>query len=186
MVRGLRRPSHVVIAAAVIALVAVVVAAAALLGSGGRSNASAPAPRPPATSKPAVVPLPDTAKIPTTAGMTGALAAAAANPNLGILTGRITDAKTGTQIWEQRADFPMQPASVNKVLTTAAALLALDRNARVATAVRAADQDRMPGVVVLVGGGDPTLSAAPSGEETWYRGAGRISDLADQVRKSGV
>lgn len=42
----------------------------------------------------------------------------------------------------------------------------------------------MPGTVVLVGGGDPTLSAAPPGEETWCRGAGRILDLADQVRKS--
>ena len=80
----------------------------------------------------------------------------------------------------------MQPASTNKVLTTAAALLTLDRNARVTTTVQAADQTRMPGVVVLVGGGDPTLSAAPPGEETWYRGAARISDLADQVRKSGI
>ena len=186
MLRRLRRPGHVVIAAAVIALVAVVVAAAALLGSGGKSNASAPPPRPPAASKPALVPLVESAKVPTTAGMTAALAPVVVNPNLGILAGRITDAKTGAQIWEQRADFPMQPASVNKVLTTAAALLTLDRDARVTTSVRAADQDRMPGVVVLVGGGDPTLSAARAGEETWYRGAARISELADQVRKSGV
>ena len=186
MLRTRRRGSHVLLAAVVIALVAAVVAAAALLTSGGRSNASVPAPRPPATSKPALVPLADTAGMPTTAGMTAALAAAAANPNLGILGGRITDAVTGTQIWEQRADFPMQPASTNKILTAAAALLTLDRNARVTTTVQAADQTRMPGVVVLVGGGDPTLSAAPLSEETWYRGAARISDLADQVRKSGI
>ena len=44
----------------------------------------------------------------------------------------------------------------------------------------------MPGVVVLVGGGDPTLLAAPPGEETWYRDAARIADLADQVRSSGL
>jgi D-alanyl-D-alanine carboxypeptidase/D-alanyl-D-alanine-endopeptidase (penicillin-binding protein 4) len=118
--------------------------------------------------------------------MTGALAAAVANPNLGDLSGRITDARTGNQIWEQRAGVPMQPASTNKVLTTAAAMLTLDRNARVTTTVQAADQTRMPGVIVLVGGGDPTLSAAPPSENTWYRGAARISDLADQVRKSGV
>ncbi len=186
MLRTPRRLSHVVLAGAVIALVAIVVAAAALLSSGGESNASVPAPRPPATSKPALVPVADSAGVPTSAGMTAALAAAAANPNLGILSGRITDAKTGAQIWEQRADFPMQPASVNKVLTTAAALLTLDRNARVSTEVKAADQNRMPGTVVLVGGGDPTLSAAPPGEETWYPGAARISDLADQVRKSGI
>ena len=169
-----------------VALVAVVVAVAAFLTAGGQSNAQVPAPRPPASARPAVVPLPDSAVVPTTPGMTAALAAAVADPNLGNLSGRITDAKTGQQIWEQRADLPMQPASINKVLTTAAALLTLDRNARVTTTVQAADQTLMPGVVVLVGGGDPTLSAAPTGVPTWYRGAGRISDLADQVRKSGL
>ncbi len=186
MLRTPRRGSHALLAAAVIALVVVVVAAAALLTAGGRSNASVPAPRPPAASKPALVPVSDTAGMPSTAGMTAALAAAVANPNLGNLTGRISDAKTGTQIWEQRAGMPMQPASTNKILTAAAALLTLDRNARVTTTVQAADQTRMPGVVVLVGGGDPVLSAAPPREDTWYRGAARISDLADQVRKSGI
>ena len=181
-----RHRGHVVLAASVIALVAAVVAAAALLGSGGRSSASVPAPRPPATSRPAVIPLADSAAVPTTRGMTAALAAAVADPNLGNLTGEISDARTGTQIWEQRADVPMQPASTNKILTTAAALLTLDRDARLTTVVQAADQTRMPGVVVLVGGGDPVLSAAPPGEETWYRDAARISDLADQVRSSGI
>ena len=186
MLRTPRHRSHLVLAGAVIALVAAVVAAAALLTSGGKSNALGPPPRPPAASKPALVPLADSAAVPTTAGMTGALAAAVANPNLGDLSGRITDARTGNQIWEQRAGVPMQPASTNKVLTTAAAMLTLDRNARVTTTVQAADQTRMPGVIVLVGGGDPTLSAAPPSENTWYRGAARISDLADQVRKIGV
>ena len=186
MLRTHRRGSHVLLAAAVIAVVAVIVAAAALLTTGGRSNASVPAPRPPATYKPALLPVADSAAVPTTAGMTAALAAAVANPNLGNLSGRITDALTGDQIWEQRADVPMQPASTNKILTAAAALLTLDRNARVTTTVQAADQTRMPGVVVLVGGGDPVLSAAPASEDTWYRGAARIADLADQVRKSGI
>ncbi|MEJ6538659.1 MAG: D-alanyl-D-alanine carboxypeptidase/D-alanyl-D-alanine-endopeptidase [Mycobacterium sp.] len=186
MVRTPARRAHVVLAAAVIALVAVVVATAALLTAGGKSDAQTPPPREPASANPAVVALSDSAAVPTTAAMTAVLAPAVANPNLGNLSGRITDAKTGQQIWEQRADAPMHPASTNKVLTTAAALLTLDRNARVTTTVQAADQTRMPGVVVLVGGGDPTLSAAPPGEDTWYRGAARISDLADQVRKSGV
>ncbi|MDT5182489.1 MAG: hypothetical protein QOI29_647, partial [Mycobacterium sp.] len=99
------------------------------------------------------------------------------------LTGRVTDAMTGAQLWAQGADVPMQPASTNKVLTTAAALLALDRDARLTTRVMASGQ---PGVVVLKGGGDPTLSAAPAGQDTWYKGAARISDLADQVRRSGT
>lgn len=186
MVRALASRTHVVLAAAVIGLVVVVVAAAGFLTSGGKSNAMVPPPRPPASAKPAVVPVPDSAAVPTTAGMTAALAKVAADPNLGSLGGRITDAKTGEQIWEQRSTVPMLPASTNKVLTTAAALLTLDREARITTTVLAADQARMPGVVVLVGGGDPTLSAAPPGEETWYRDAARISDLADQIRKSGV
>ena len=37
---------------------------------------------------------------------------------------------------------------------------------------------------MLKGGGDPTLSAAPAGQDTWYNDAARISDLADQVRRS--
>ncbi len=186
MGRTRARGRHVLLAAGVVAVVAVVVAAAGLLSSGGRSNAQVPPPRAPASAKPAVVALPDSAAVPTTAGMSAALAAVVADPDLGNLTGRVTDAHTGQQIWEQRSDLPMQPASTIKVLTTAAALLTLDRDARLTTTVAAADQTRMPGVVVLVGGGDPILSAAPPGEKSWYRGSARIADLADQVRKSGI
>ncbi|MGV0994130.1 MAG: D-alanyl-D-alanine carboxypeptidase/D-alanyl-D-alanine endopeptidase [Mycobacterium sp.] len=186
MARTPLRGTHLVLAAAVVAFVAVLIAGAAFLNAGGKSDAQVPAARPPAVSNPALIPLPDSAAVPTTGGMTAALAKAVADPDLGNLTGRVTDAQTGEQIWEQRAGMPMQPASTNKVLTAAAALLTLDRNDRVTTTVRAADQTRMPGTVVLVGGGDPTLSAAPPGVETWYRGAARISDLADQVRKSGI
>ena len=186
MVRTPKRRTHLVLATTVIALVAAVVAAAAVLASGSRSSAMVPPPRPPAKVDPGVVPLPDSAPVPTTSGMTAALAKAVADPNLGSLTGRVTDARSGQQIWEQRADVPMQPASTNKVLTAAAALLTLDRDARLTTVVQAADQTRMPGVVVLIGGGDPTLSAAPPTEETWYRDAARISDLAEQVRRSGI
>lgn len=181
-----RSRSQVLLAASVIAVVAVVVAVAAFLTGGSRSNAQVPPPRPPASAKPGVVPVTDSAAAPTTAGMTTALAAAVANPNLGILAGRVTDAATGRQVWEQRADTQMQPASTNKVLTAAAALLTLDRDARITTTVQAADQALLPGVVVLVGGGDPVLSAAAPGQDTWYRDAARISDLADQVRQSGV
>lgn len=186
MGRTRARGRHALLAAAVLGVVAVVVAAAGLLSSGGSSSAQVPPPRAPASAKPAVVALPDSAAVPTTAGLSAALAAVVADPDLGNLTGRVTDARTGDQIWEQRSDLPMQPASTIKVLTTAAALLTLDRNTRLTTTVAAADQTRMPGVVVLVGGGDPILSAAPPGEESWYRGSARIADLADQVRKSGV
>jgi D-alanyl-D-alanine carboxypeptidase/D-alanyl-D-alanine-endopeptidase (penicillin-binding protein 4) len=180
-----RRSTHVVIGVAVLLLVAAVVGVAAVLTTGNSaSDAAAVKPAPPtATAKPGIVPVADAAAKPTPDRLAATLAPLVADPNLGALTGRITDAMTGAQLWAQGADVPMQPASTNKVLTTAAALLALDRDARLTTRVMASGQ---PGVVVLKGGGDPTLSAAPAGQDTWYKGAARISDLADQVRRSGT
>jgi serine-type D-Ala-D-Ala carboxypeptidase/endopeptidase (penicillin-binding protein 4) len=180
-----RRSTHVVIGVAVLLLVTAVVGVAAVVNTGNStSDAAAVKPAPPAaTAKPGIVPVADSAAKPTPDRLAATLAPLVADPNLGALTGRVTDAMTGTQLWAQGADVPMQPASTNKVLTTAAALLALDRDARLTTRVMAIGQ---PGVVVLKGGGDPTLSAAPAGQDTWYKGAARISDLADQVRHSGT
>jgi D-alanyl-D-alanine carboxypeptidase/D-alanyl-D-alanine-endopeptidase (penicillin-binding protein 4) len=180
-----RRSTHVVIGVAVVLLVAAVVVAAALLRGGQSSNASVIPPAPaPATADPGIKPVSDSADKPTPGKLAATLALTLADPNLGAFTGRITDAVTGEQLWAQGADVPMQPASVTKMLTTAAALHGLDRDARLTTRVLASD--RRPGVVVLEGGGDPTLSAAPKGQDTWYRDAARISDLADQVRRSGT
>jgi len=176
--------THLGIAAAVLALAAAVVVVAAVLlpDESGAGAHVVPAP-PTATADPGVVPVSDDAPVPTGSALADALSAALADPNLGHLTGRITDALTGKALWAQQDDLPMQPASTNKVLTAAAALLALDSGARVTTRVTTGDQ---PGAVVLVGGGDPTLSTAEVGRDTWYRDAARISDLADQVRRSGV
>ncbi len=180
-----RRSTHLVIGVAVVLVVAAVVVAAALLRGGQPSVASAIAPAPaPATADPGIKPVSDSADKPTPDKLAATLALTLADPNLGAFTGRITDAATGEQLWAQGADVPMQPASVTKVLTTAAALHGLDRDARLTTKVLASD--KLPGIVVLKGGGDPTLSAAPKGQEPWYRDAARISDLADQVRRSGT
>lgn len=181
-----RRSTHLAVGGGVLAVVVAVVAAIVLLGGQHASDAQTlPAPQA-VVANPGVIPVADNAPMPTAAGLSATLAQTLADPNLGILTGRVTDAITGTQLWQQGDDVPMQPASTNKVLTTSAALLTLDRDARVTTKVVAADQATQPGVVVLVGGGDPTLSAARPGQDTWYKGAGRISDLADQVRRSSV
>ena len=180
-----RRSTHVVIGVAVLLLVAAVVGVAGVLTTGHSTRdaqAGKPAPAA-ATAHPGILPVVDSATRPTPDRLAATLAPLVADPNLGALTGRITDAITGAQLWAQGADVPMQPASTNKVLTTAAALLALDRDARLTTRVIASGQ---PGVVVLKGGGDPTLSAAPTGQDTWYREAARIGDLADQVRRSGI
>jgi D-alanyl-D-alanine carboxypeptidase/D-alanyl-D-alanine-endopeptidase (penicillin-binding protein 4) len=74
------------------------------------------------------------------------------------------------------------PASTTKVLTAAAALLALDHAATLSTKVVAGDQ---PGTVVLVGGGDPTLSSLPVGKESVYPRAAHLDDLVAQVKATG-
>jgi D-alanyl-D-alanine carboxypeptidase/D-alanyl-D-alanine-endopeptidase (penicillin-binding protein 4) len=184
-----RRSTHALVGVAVLLVVAGVVVAAAYITSRSPATSAAPSvsPQPAAvTAHPGVTPVPDSAPKPTPDRLTATLAPFVADPNLGALTGRVTDAITGAQLWAQGADVPMQPASTNKVLTAAAALFTLDRDARLTTTVVAADQTQSPGLVVLKGGGDPTLSAAPAGNATWYRDAARISDLADQVRKSGI
>ncbi len=180
--------TRALIGLAVLVFVAAVVATVTLITTSGRSangaRATVPPPRPP-TVKPGVVPVSDSAETPGAAGMAAALAAAAADPNLGKLGGRVTDALTGTEIWQVNATVPLIPASTNKVLTAAAALLTLDRQARISTRVVAGSQNAQ-GPIVLVGAGDPTLSAAPPGVDTWYKGAARISDLVEQIRRSGV
>src|SRR6201991_4748714 len=180
-----RRSTHVVVGVAVLLLVAAVVGMAAVLTKGNSTSDAEPIKPPPpaATAKPGIVPVADSADKPTPDRLAATLAPLVADPNLGALTGRITDALTGAQLWAQGADVPLQPASTNKVLTTGASLLPLDRDARLTTRVMTTGQ---PGVVVLKGGGDPTLSAARVGQDSWYRGAARISDLAAQVRRSGV
>ncbi|MGV0815691.1 D-alanyl-D-alanine carboxypeptidase/D-alanyl-D-alanine-endopeptidase [Mycolicibacterium boenickei] len=180
-----RQSTHVAVGVVVLVLVAAVVAVAAVLTGNRSSDAAAVRPAPAAaTASPAVIPVDMSAPSPTVSGLAAALAPALANPDLGMVTGRITDAETGAELWEQNSEVLMQPASVNKVLTTAAALLALDRDARLTTTVLAVDSQ--PGLVVLKGGGDTTLSAAPEDTDTWYKGAARISDLAEQVRSSGI
>jgi serine-type D-Ala-D-Ala carboxypeptidase/endopeptidase (penicillin-binding protein 4) len=182
-----RRSTHVLIGVAVLLVVAGVVAAAAFVRSGEPSTSTAEAiePQPPlVTPQPGITALADSAPKPTPDGLAATLAPFVADPNLGILTGRVTDALTGVQLWAQGAGVPMQPASTNKVLTTAAALLTLDRDATLTTTVLT-DPDN-PGLVILKGGGDPTLSAVAPESPTWYRDAARISDLAQQVRAAGV
>ena len=182
-----RKSTQALIGLAVLVFVSAVVAAAMFFTMGhgaGAAHAPVPPPRPP-TVKPGVLPVADTAETPSPGGVAATLAPVAADPNLGRLGGRITDAMTGNELWQVAEDLPLVPASTNKLLTAAAALLTLDHQARISTRVVAGGPNAQ-GPVVLVGAGDPTLSAAPPNVATWYRGAPRISDLVEQVRRSGV
>jgi serine-type D-Ala-D-Ala carboxypeptidase/endopeptidase (penicillin-binding protein 4) len=183
-----RKSTHVLVGLAVLVFAAAVVAAATFFTTAGHGTASTRVTVPPpraATVKPGMVPVTDAAATPSVGGMAAVLGPVAADPNLGRLGGRITDAMTGRELWQLADDVPLVPASTNKVLTAAAALLTLDRQARVSTRVVAGGPNAQ-GPIVLVGAGDPTLSAAAPGQDTWYRGAPRIGDLVEQVHRSGV
>src|SRR5581483_9196825 len=114
-----RRSTHLIVGVGVLAVVAVVVAATALFTASGRgaSGAQIPPPPPAVTAKPSIVPVVATAPMPTQSALTATLAALVADPNLGKLGGRVTDAMTGEELWRQLDDVGLQPASTNKTLT---------------------------------------------------------------------
>lgn len=121
----------------------------------------------------------DTAQNPTKDGVAAALRRAVSDPALGSLTGVVMDPDDGTVLWERGADKPLTPASTTKLLTAAAALLEVEHTATLTTKVVEGDA---PGEVVLVAGGDPTLSRLPDGEDSLYPGGARLDDLVDKVR----
>ncbi|HEV2887855.1 MAG TPA: D-alanyl-D-alanine carboxypeptidase, partial [Jatrophihabitans sp.] len=134
---------------------------------------AAPAPPSPARARP-------NAPVPTPAGVAAALADELADPELGpSVAGQVFDAGTGALLFDQRSTAVVAPASTAKLLTAAAVLSVRRPTDRFSTQVVAGSE---PGTVVLVGGGDPTLSAAPAGRPTRYPEAARISDLAARVR----
>jgi D-alanyl-D-alanine carboxypeptidase len=119
------------------------------------------------------------APAPTPDGVKNALAGPASAAALGTLNGTVLDPATGTVLWDQRATTAITPASTAKVLTSAAALLKLDRGQQFITKVVAGKD---PGTVILVGGGDPTLSSLPAGKNSVYPGAAHLDDLVAQVK----
>jgi D-alanyl-D-alanine carboxypeptidase/D-alanyl-D-alanine-endopeptidase (penicillin-binding protein 4) len=133
---------------------------------------AAPAALPPATEAPQ----------PTPAGVSSALASALAAPGLGSqVSVEVFDASTATVLLDQSGGEIVTPASTAKLLVAAAILTVHKPTDRFVTTVVAGSS---PGTVVLVGGGDPTLSAAPAGQPTPCAGASRISDLAAEVKAS--
>ncbi|NUT49501.1 MAG: D-alanyl-D-alanine carboxypeptidase/D-alanyl-D-alanine-endopeptidase, partial [Saccharothrix sp.] len=137
------------------------------------------APLPPAPVSPAMKGVGTGGAAPTAAGVRAVLAGPAANGLLDPVAGVVVDPATGTALWNQDETTPRTPASTVKILAAAAALLALDHTSQLSTKVVRGPQ---PGTVVLVGGGDPTLSSLPAGQHTVYPGAATIDDLAAQVR----
>jgi D-alanyl-D-alanine carboxypeptidase/D-alanyl-D-alanine-endopeptidase (penicillin-binding protein 4) len=124
-------------------------------------------------------PLPADAPLPTPAGLGAALDQAAADMP-GKFAGVVIDPATDTELWGHTPERSLVPASTAKVVTTAAALLALNPTDRLITRVVTGPD---PGTVVLVGGGDPTLTALPDGKGSLYPDAPSLGQLADAVKK---
>jgi len=181
--RELDRRTVLIVAVALI-LVVSLIAAAVLAGPGllrwfGLTSSTAEqVPGPPRLR---LAPLAADAPTPTKAGVAAALNKLAASDDLGTLTGVVVNPAGDQVLWSKNQDRSMQPGSTGKLLTTAAALLTLDPTLRIRTRVVAGDT---PDTVVLVGGGDPTLSALPKDSDSVYSGAAKLDNLAEEVRAS--
>ena len=96
----------------------------------------------------------------------------------------VVDARTGGTLFERDGGGPRTPASVLKLATGAAALTALDPQTRLRTTVLRGQGDAL----VLVGGGDTTLTRRPD-PHAYPRRAGLVA-LADatvaRLRGEGV
>ncbi|ACZ00037.1 D-alanyl-D-alaninecarboxypeptidase/D-alanyl-D-al anine-endopeptidase [Thermomonospora curvata DSM 43183] len=139
-------------------------------------------PRPPAVA--ARTPLPPAAPPPAAAAdapmpaadaLTGELAALASGSGAEI-SAVVIDARTRRTLFAHRADRPAVPASTTKLVTSVAALSALGPHHRITTRVVRGG----PRAVVLVGGGDPTLTARTPSAGAYPRYAS-LADLADQT-----
>lgn len=100
------------------------------------------------------------------ATLTTRLDALADNPALGTVHGKVVDTTSGQTVWERNPGDPLTPASSTKLLTTSAAILAMDADKTIITDVVAGP---VPGSVVIRAAGDVWLTPE------------RIDALAQQI-----
>ncbi|MFB9906206.1 D-alanyl-D-alanine carboxypeptidase/D-alanyl-D-alanine endopeptidase [Allokutzneria oryzae] len=148
------------------------------VGLGGVVEDPTTAPAPPAQVRAALKPLSAQGPVPSKQGVQNALAGPSGASVLGTLGGTVVDPASGEVLWDKGAATPMTPASTGKLVTSAAALLSIDPQSTLTTKVVEGPE---PGTVVLVGGGDPTLSAGSKG---FYPGAAKLDDLVAKVKSA--
>lgn len=119
-----------------------------------------------------------TASSETTASALSALESLARDDRLGRARILVLDATTGRRLMERAAERPAETASVMKTITCAAALDVLGPDHRIETRVL---RGAVPDEIVLVGGGDVTLSRVPGDGETFYPEPARLDRLARLV-----
>ncbi|MFE6824739.1 D-alanyl-D-alanine carboxypeptidase/D-alanyl-D-alanine-endopeptidase [Streptomyces sp. NPDC057690] len=121
-------------------------AASVLAGLGGAANAVKAAPD----------------ALPTGTGLSGVLDPLLGDPALGARrTAVVVDVATGKRLYGSGADEALTPASTTKIATAVAALSAMGGEHRLTTRAALEPDTRE---VVLVGGGDPTLTARADAE----------------------
>lgn len=145
-------------------------------GSGAAPSApNAPEEPPPEPVLAPVVALP-TSPVPSARGVAASLDPLLRAPPLRKGVGAVVvDPVTGTLLYSKGADQARTPASVTKLLTAAAALEILGPQERVQTRVVAGGE---PGEIVLVGGGDPLLTALRAKRDGLGPQRASLSDLA--------
>lgn len=190
----IRRSDRGAAAAVLTVLITLVLAAAAGAGAYAavhdhRQAAAAPAITGEALSGPtwaaaAPSPAPSAAAgaAPNPAAIGSAVRTALADPALGgPLLVDIADAASGTSMLSRTATAAGAPASTAKLLTAAAVLLTRGPQYRIGTQLRVVDS-----TAYLVGGGDPTLSAAAAGQASAYPDAARLANLAKAADGHGI
>jgi D-alanyl-D-alanine carboxypeptidase/D-alanyl-D-alanine-endopeptidase (penicillin-binding protein 4) len=168
-------------------LVTASVAAFALLGGGavavGAATAPTTVPVATATPSPTPTPTPPPRPVSTIEQTASPLRSCSVawmldDSRFGMLQAQVLRAD-GQVMFERDAETASQTASSLKVLTAAAALNVLGPDFRASTRVVAGAES---GTLVLVGGGDLTLTRLPSGQEPVYTGAAHLDDLAAKTR----
>jgi len=147
-----------------------------------RHAAGSPTPTPvlPAAVEPGPVLPPDVGgePLPDPAVLAGLLGPELSDSRFGgPISGRITDPASGDVLFAQASDRLVVPASTLKLGTALAVELTVQPGLRLTTTVLAG---ATPGEIVLVGGGDVTLSSAPEGNG--YGGAATVAGLAAQIK----
>jgi len=150
--------------------VVLVVALFSLGGSPIANPTDTPSATPTTSSQPSASP---------TSDRTCSVAAQVADKKLGTFSGVVINPATNEVLFDRNANLPGATASVLKLFTAAAALTSLGPNYVVDTKVFADPAN--PGTIILVGGGDPTLSATAPGKQSVYKNAPKLSDLAIKV-----
>jgi len=108
------------------------------------------------------------------AALDAVLTSGALGPGPGAL---VLDVESAAALLDRSGDVPRIPASVAKLVTGAAALVTLDVGSRLSTRVV---RGATPGEVVLVGGGDTTLTTRP-GPGGGYPARASLAELADST-----